>query len=276
MITTKDIQQLRQLTSSGIMDCKKALVEAEGNVAKAIELLRKKGQKIAASRVDKVTTEGMALVGVNDASTHGVIITLNCETDFVAKNEEFQQLAQQICNLALSQQPANIAALKNLFFNGMTIQACITDLVSKMGENITLFSYDTLSGEVVVPYLHTGNKLAVLATLAGATGNHILEAGKDVAMQIAALNPLAIDQQDIPKAVLDKEAEIAKEQAVRDGKDDALIENIIKSRVNKFFKENTLLNQPFIKDNTLTVGQYLHKVAGALKVLSFKRVVVGC
>lgn len=276
MITTKDIQQLRQLTGSGMMDCKKALVEAEGNVDKAIELLRKKGQKIAASRVDRETTEGLALVGVNDASTYGVIITLSCETDFVAKNEEFQQLAQQIFDLALSQKPADIAALKNLAINGMTIQERITDLVSKVGENITLFSYDMLNGEVVVPYLHTGNKLAVLTALAGATGNAVLEAGKDVAMQIAALNPLAIDQQDIPQAVLEKEEEIAKEQAAQDGKNATLVENIIKSRLNKFLKENTLLNQPFIKDNAFTVGKYLTQAAAGLKVVAFKRVLVGC
>ena len=274
MITTKDIQQLRQLTGSGMMDCKKALVEAEGNIDKAIDVLRKKGQKIAASRVDRLTTEGMALVGVNDASNSGVIITLSCETDFVAKNEEFQQLAQQIFRLALSQQPADLAALKNLCINDMTVQECITELVSKVGENITLFSYDTLSGEVVVPYLHTGNKLAVLVTLEGATGNQVVEAGKDVAMQIAALNPIAIDQEHVPQSILDKETEIAKEQAARDAKSDAVIESIVKSRLNTFLKSNTLLNQPFIKDNSLTVGQYINKVSGVLKVVAFKRVVV--
>lgn len=216
------------------------------------------------------------MVGVNDTSTHGVIITLSCETDFVAKNADFQQLAQQIFDLALSQKPADIAVLKNLAINGMTVQECITDLVSKVGENITLFSYDMLSGDVVVPYLHTGNKLAVLTALAGAIGNAVLEAGKDVAMQIAALNPLAIDQQDIPQAVLEKEEEIAKEQATRDGKNEAVVENIIKSRLNKFFKENTLLKQPFIKDNTLTVEQYLTKPAAGLKVVAFKRILVGC
>lgn len=275
MITTKDIQQLRQLTGSGMMDCKKALVEAEGDVEKAIELLRKKGQKIAASRVDRVTSEGVALVGVNDASTHGVIITLSCETDFVAKNEEFLQLAQQIFNLALTQRPADIEALKKLSINEMTIQESITDLVSKVGENITLCAYHTVSGEVVVPYLHTGNKLAVLVTLAGATGKDVLEAGKDIAMQIAALNPIAINQQDVPKAIVEKEEEIAKEQAALEGKNAAVIENIIKSRLDKFFKDNTLLNQPFIKDNALTIGQYLNKIAPGLNVVSFQRVVVG-
>jgi len=276
MITIKDIQQLRQLTGSGMMDCKKALVEAEGNIEQAIDLLRKKGQKIAASRVDRETSEGVALVGVNNEATSGIIITLTCETDFVAKNQAFQELAQQIFQLALSQQPSNLDTLKGLYVNDMTVQECITDLVSKVGENITLFSYDTLKGDTVVPYLHTGNKLAVLVSLGGAKDNKALEGGKDLALQIAALNPLSIDQQDIPKSILEKEEEIAKEQANQDGKSAAVIENIIKSRLNTFIKENTLLNQSFIKDNSLTVGKYLNQVSTDLKVLAFKRVLVGC
>ncbi len=276
MITTKDIQQLRQLTGSGMMDCKKALLEAEGNIEQAIDLLRKKGQKIAASRVDRETSEGVALVGVNNDATSGVIITLTCETDFVAKNQAFQELAQQIFQLALSHQPSDIEMLKELSINDMTVQECITDLVSKVGENITLFSYDTLKGDIVVPYLHTGNKLAVLVSLGGAKDNKALEGGRDLALQIAALNPLSIDQQHIPQSILEKEEEIAKEQANQEGKSAAVIENIIKSRLNTFIKENTLLNQPFIKDNSLTVGKYLNQVSPDLKVLAFKRVLVGC
>ncbi len=274
-ITAQDINKLRQLTGSGMMDCKKALTEAEGSIDKAIELLRKKGQKIAAARADRETTEGLALVSVNDQSNYGAIITVSCETDFVAKNETFQQVAHQILSLALSKRPATIEELKKLLIDGITVEERITELVGKMGENITLGAYETLSGEVVAPYVHTGSKLAVLVALEGAKGDQVLAAGKDVAMQIAALHPIAIDKQDVPKAIVDKELEIAREQAKQDAKNPAMLENIAQGRVSKFFKDHTLLNQPFVKDNSLTIAQYLAKMAAGLTVTAFKRVVVG-
>jgi elongation factor Ts len=274
-ITAQDINKLRQLTGSGMMDCKKALTEAEGSIEKAIELLRKKGQKIAASRADRETTEGLALVSVNDQSNYGTIITLSCETDFVAKNETFQQVAQQILSLALSKRPATIEELKKLLIHGITVEEHITTLVGKMGENITLGAYETLSGEVVVPYMHTGSKLAVLVALEGGKGEQVLAAGKDVAMQIAALHPIAVDKQGIPAATVEKELEIAREQAKQDAKNPAMLENIAQGRLSKFFKDHTLLNQPFVKDNSLTVAQYLAKVANGLTATAFKRVVVG-
>jgi elongation factor Ts len=274
-ITAQDINKLRQLTGSGMMDCKKALTEAEGNIEQAIELLRKKGQKIAAARADRETTEGLALVEVTPESNYGAIITLSCETDFVAKNEAFQQVALQILSLALSKRPATIEELKKLHTDGLTVEERITELIGKTGENITLGAYETLRGEVVVPYLHTGSKLAVLVALQGAQGEYVLTAGKDVAMQIAALNPLAIDKQGIPAAIVEKELEIAREQAKQHAKNPAMLENIAQGRLSKFFKDHTLLNQPFVKDNSLTVAQYLTKVANGLRVTDFKRVVVG-
>lgn len=274
-ITTQDINKLRQLTGSGMMDCKKALTEADGSIEKAIELLRKKGQKIAAARANRETTEGLALVDVNDQSNYGAIITLTCETDFVAKNETFKQVAHQILSLALSKRPATITELKTLPIDGITVEERITELIGKMGENITLGAYEDLSGEVVVPYLHTGSKLAVLVALQGARGEQVLEAGKDIAMQIAALHPIAIDKQEVPTHIVDKELEIAREQAKQDAKNPAMVENIAQGRLSKFFKDHTLLNQPFVKDNSLTVAQYLVKVASGLTVAAFKRVLVG-
>jgi len=274
-ITAQDINNLRQLTGAGMMDCKKALTESQGDMDKAVEWLRKKGQKIAAARAGKDTTEGVALAEVNKAANYGAIITLSCETDFVAKNETFRNIAQDILTAALDQRPTDLEALKQLHIHGITIQERITELVGKMGENITLTAYETLSNEVVVSYLHTGNKLAVLVGLEGAQGEQVITAGKDVAMQIAALNPIAVDKDGISPAVVEQELSIAREQSSREAKNPAMLENIAQGRLNKFFKEHTLANQPFVKDNSLTVAQYVAKVAPGLQVKAFKRVLVG-
>ncbi|OJW68955.1 MAG: translation elongation factor Ts [Candidatus Amoebophilus sp. 36-38] len=274
-ITAQDINKLRQLTGAGMMDCKKALTEAQGDIDKAIELLRKKGQKIAAARAGMDTTEGLALAEVNKTSDYGAIIALSCETDFVAKNETFRKIAQHILATALSQCPTDLEALRQLDINGLTVQEYITEIVGKMGENITLTAYETLDSEVVVSYIHTGNKLAVLVGLEGARGEQVITAGKDVAMQIAALNPIAVDKDDVAPAVVEQELSIAREQSSREAKNPAMLENIAQGRLNKFFKEYTLVNQPFVKDNSLTVAQYLAKVAPGLKVKAFKRVLVG-
>jgi len=274
-ITAQDINKLRQLTGVGMMDCKKALTEAGGDFDKAIELLRKKGQKVAAARAGRATTEGLVLAQVNEASNYGAIIALSCETDFVAKNEAFQQLAQHMMEAALVHQPADLEALTKLAVAGLTIQAQITELIGKMGENIALSAYETLSSAVVVPYIHTGSKLGVLVGLQGGTGEKVIEAGKDVAMQIAAMNPRAVDKDGVDATVVEQELAIAREQASNEGKPPAMLEKIAQGRLNKFFKDNTLLSQPFVKDNALTVAQYLAKVAPSLTVADFKRVSVG-
>jgi len=274
-ITAQDINKLRQLTGVGMMDCKKALTEAGGDFDKAIELLRKKGQKVAAARAGRATTEGLVLAQVNEASNYGVVIALSCETDFVAKNEAFQQLAQHMMEAALVHQPADLEALTKLAVAGLTIQAQITELIGKMGENIALSAYETLSSAVVVPYIHTGSKLGVLVGLQGGTGEKVIEAGKDVAMQIAAMNPRAVDKDGVDATVVEQELAIAREQASNEGKRPAMLEKIAQGRLNKFFKDNTLLSQPFVKDNALTVAQYLAKVAPSLTVADFKRVSVG-
>ena len=274
-ITAQDINNLRQLTGAGMMDCKKALVEAQGDIDKAIEFLRKKGQKIAASRAGRDTTEGISFGKVNEESTYGVIIALSCETDFVAKNELFIQMGRSILDLALSERPSDLDELKQLTIDGKTIQEGITELIGKMGENITLSNFETLQGDAVVPYTHTGNKLSVLVAFEGAKGEQIIEAGRDVAMQIAALNPIAIDKDGITPEVIEKELEIAREQASQEAKNSVILENIAQGRLNKFFKENTLLNQVFVKDNSVTVGKYIEKLNSNLKIIQFKRVVVG-
>lgn len=274
-ITAQDINKLRQLTGVGMMDCKKALTEAGGDFDKAIELLRKKGQKLSAARAGRATTQGLVLAEVNETHSYGTIIALSCETDFVAKNEAFQELGQTILAAALAHQPATIETLSQLVVEGLTIQERIIELIGKMGEKIALSAYDTLSSEVVIPYLHTGSKLGVLVGLRGGLGEQVIAAGKDVAMQIAAMNPIAVGKDDVDAAVVEKELTIARELAINEGKPPAMLEKIAQASLHKFFKENTLLTQPFVKDNTLTVAQYLAQVAAGLTVTRFKRIVVG-
>ena len=274
-ITAQDIQKLRQRTGAGIMAAKKALTEANGDSDKALELLRKKGQKIADKRASKVTTEGLVLAKVNEKAGYGVIIALSCETDFVANNEAFRELAQNIVTAALEHQPTSLEALIQLEVAGHTFQEEITSLIGKMGENITLSAYDTLSSQVVVPYVHLGSKLGVLVALQGAQGTHIVEAGSNIAMQIAAMNPIAIDEDGVDPAIAAQELGIAREQASHEENPSAILEEIAQDELQKFYKEKTLLSQLFIKNNKLTVAQYLTQVDPKLTITSFKRIVVG-
>lgn len=274
-ITAQDIQKLRQRTGAGIMAAKQALTEANGDSDKALELLRKKGQKIADKRASKVTTEGLVLAKVNEKAGYGVIIALSCETDFVANNEAFRALAQNIVTAALEHQPTSLEALIQLEVAGHTFQEEITSLIGKMGENITLSAYDTLSSQVVVPYVHLGSKLGVLVALQGAQGTHIVEAGSNIAMQIAAMNPIAIDEDGVDPAIAAQELGIAREQASHEENPSAILEEIAQDELQKFYKEKTLLSQLFIKNNKLTVAQYLTQVDPKLTITSFKRIVVG-
>ena len=274
-ITAQDIQKLRQRTGAGIMAAKQALTEANGDSDKALELLRKKGQKIADKRASKVTTEGLVLAKVNEKAGYGVIIALSCETDFVANNEAFRELAQNIVTAALEHQPTSLEALIQLEVAGHTFQEEITSLIGKMGENITLSAYDTLSSQVVVPYVHLGSKLGVLVALQGAQGTHIVEAGSNIAMQIAAMNPIAIDEDGVDPAIAAQELGIAREQASQEENPSAILKEIAQDELQKFYKEKTLLSQLFIKNNKLTVAQYLTQVDPKLTITSFKRIVVG-
>jgi elongation factor Ts len=273
MITAQDINTLRQQTGAGMMDCKEALTEAAGDFDKAIEILRKKGRKVSAARADRATTEGVIFTKTNDVHDYGVMLALSCETDFVAKNEVFQQLGQTILEAAFTHKPTTLESLLDVAVQGgLSVQEKITELVGKIGEKIAINAYTTLSNEVVVPYIHVGSKLGVLVGLAGSHASQAIEAGRDVAMQIAAMNPIAIDKDGIDTAIVERELTIAKEQARKAGKPEIMLDKIAQGRLNKFFEEVTLLNQPFVKNNGLTVAQYLAGIASNLTVVAFERI----
>ena len=274
-ITIQDIQELRQRTGAGIAACKQVLIAAKGNSDKALELLRKQGQKIAERRANKATTEGLVLAKVNEEANYGVIIALGCETDFVANNEACRELAQNIVTAALEHRPTSLEALIQLEVAGHTFQEEITSLIGKMGENITLSAYDTLSSQVVVPYVHLGSKLGVLVALQGAQGTHIIEAGSNIAMQVAAMNPIAIHKDGVDPAIAAQELDIAREQASHQAKSPDVLEKIVQAKLQKFYKENILLDQLFVKNNKLTVAQYLTQVDSKLTITNFKRIMVG-
>lgn len=275
MITAQDINQLRRKTGSGMMDCKKALTAAEGDFDRAIEILREKGQKISTARADRVTTEGAIFAQTNETHDYGIMIALSCETDFVAKNEVFQHLGQTVLEAAFMHQPATLADLLEVAAGGgLSIREKITEVVSKIGEKVAISTYTSLSSETVVSYIHMGSKLGVLVGLQGGHGSQVVEAGRDVAMQIAAMHPLAIDEDGIDPTVMDSELTIAKEQARNAGKPEIMLDKIAQGRLHKFLKENTLLNQPFVKDNGRTITQYLAGVAPSLTVVAFERATV--
>lgn len=274
-ITAQEVNKLRQMTGAGMMDCKKALTEANGDFDAAIDLLRKKGQKVSASRSDRETTEGAVFVNTNDNNTEGVLIALGCETDFVAKNEEFQNLGNAILKVAVEKKPASIEALKNEQVDGQSIEEKVIELVGKIGEKVEIVAYEILNADAVVAYIHAGSKLGVLVGLKGANGSDVTTAGRDVAMQIAAMNPVGVDKDDVDPTVVAREIEIGREQARAEGKPEAMLDKIAEGKLNRFYKDNTLLNQVFVKDNALTVAKYLDSVNKGLTVSAFKRVAIG-
>lgn len=276
MISAQDVNKLRTMTGAGMMDCKKALTEAEGDFEKAIEILRKKGQKVSASRSDRDAKEGSVFVKSSDDKKEAVLIALNCETDFVGKNEEFQNLGKMIAEAAFANKPATKEALLALpAAGGLTINDKIVELIGKIGEKLEVSEFIHMKGEAVVPYIHAGSKLGVLVSLKGVNGKDVTEAGKDVGMQIAAMNPVAVDETQVDKTLIEKEMEIAKAQILAEGKPENMVEKIAAGKLNRFFKDNTLLPQTFVKDNSKTVAQYLDSVTKGLTVVEFKRVAIG-
>lgn len=273
-ISAQDVNKLRTMTGAGMMDCKKALTEANGDFEKAIEILRKKGQKVSASRSDKEAKEGSVFIKVSDDKKEAVLIALNCETDFVAKNEEFQALGRLIADTAFATKAASRDALLAEKAGNLTLNEKITELVGKIGEKLEVTEYIRMSGEAIVPYIHAGSKLGVLVSLKGVNGKDVTEAGKDVGMQIAAMNPVAVDEKSVDKSVIEKELEIAKAQILAEGKPENMVEKIAQGKLQKFYKENTLVHQIFVKDNSKTVAQYLDSVSKGLTVAEFKRVSV--
>ena len=274
-ITAKEVNELRKMTGAGMMDCKKALTEADGDFDKAIDILRTKGQKVSAARADRAATEGMVFVKTNEDNSEGVLIALNCETDFVAKNDEFQALGNAILDIAFKNNPADVDALLALPFDNITVGEKITELVGKIGEKLEVSSYVRMNADVVVPYIHAGSKLGVMVGLANTNGTDVTSAGKDVAMQIAAMRPVAVSKDSVDTTTVEHELEIGREQARAEGKPEQIIEKIAQGKLNKYFQENTLLAQKFVKDNSVTIEQYLDGVSKGLTVSEFERVAIG-
>ena len=274
-ISAKEVNELRQKTGSGMMDCKKALVQAEGDFNKAIDILRKKGQKVSEARSNRETSEGIVIYKLNSSEDKASILSFTCETDFVAKNEEFKDLASKILDLAFDNSLNSVGDIlkKDLYSN--TVEQHIVNLIGKIGEKIEIREYKTLEGGKIVPYIHAGNKLGVLVALSNISSVDYISVGKDVAMQIAAMNPIAINSDQVDQSVIDKEIEIGKDQARKEGKPEQIIEKIAQGKLQKFFKENTLLNQSFVKDNSLTVESYLATFSSELSVDKFLRISIG-
>lgn len=271
-ITAAEVNKLRKATGAGMMDCKKALVEAEGDFDTAIEILRKRGQKVAAKRADRDSAEGAAIAVVNSDQTRGAVISLNCETDFVAKNESFIQLANDFAALAL--ESSSKEELLNKDFNGITVQEKLTEQTGVIGEKIEIGAFKTLEAPFVGSYIHAGNKIAVVAGLSAKVEGAEAVA-RDVSMQAAAMNPISLNEQGVDQSVIDKEIEIAKDQLRQEGKPEAMLDNIAKGKIKRFFKDNTLVNQDFIKDSKVSVAQYVKSLDSSLEVVGFQRVGLG-
>ncbi|QCR23406.1 translation elongation factor Ts [Pontibacter sp. SGAir0037] len=274
-ITAQDVNRLRQETGAGMMDCKKALTEANGDFEAAKDILRKQGQKIASKRADNTTSEGIVLTQVSEDGTTGKVIALACETEPVSKVADFQNLAKAVLDAAVS---SNAATKEELLAtpqaDGRSLQDHITDLMGKIGEKIDVVSFESVSADQVVAYNHSNGKLGVLVALANTNGTDVTEVGKDVAMQIAAMKPIALDKDGVDSATIEREIEIGKEQARAEGKPENMLEKIAQGKLNKFYKESTLLNQEFVKDSSLTIAQLLEKTSKGLKVTEFKRVAI--
>lgn len=268
-INAADVAKLRRVTLAGMMDCKKALEEADGNFDKAIEIIRKKGQAVANKRADKEASEGVVLSKVSANGKMGAMIVLNSETDFVAKNADFIAFAYKILEAAIVNNPVNLQALLALQMDGTKIGDRVIEYIGIIGEKLEVSYYEKIEAAHVQAYIHPGNRLATLVgfTKAGAD----VQVYKDVAMQIAAMNPVAVDKKDVSEKIIAQEIEIGKEQARRDGKPEDMLEKIAQGKLTKFFKESTLLNQDFVKDNKITIRQYLESVSKELTVTAFKR-----
>ena len=270
-ITAADVNKLRTATGAGMMDCKKALVEANGDFDLAIENLRKKGQKVAANRSDRESTEGAAIAVINADNTAGVAITLNCETDFVGKNDSFVKLATELANQALKFSTKEELLASD--FNGITVAEKLIEQTGVIGEKIEIGAFERLEGAFVGSYIHAG-KIATLVSLS-ANVEGADEAAKNVAMQAAAMNPIALNEDGVDAAIIEKEIEIAKEQLRAEGKPEAMLDNISKGKIQRFYKDNTLVNQDYIKDGSMSVANYVKSVEAGLTVTGFKRVALG-
>jgi elongation factor Ts len=278
-IKAADVKKLRDMTGAGMMDCKKALVEADGDFEKAIEELRKKGQKMSAKRADREAKEGVVIAKTSGNRNNGVLVRLSCETDFVAKNEDFIAFADAIAERALKERPSTREELLALSYdNGMTIADKVTEQIGVIGEKLEVSHYSKIETEAgqgqVLPYIHMGYRAGVIVAL-NLEGPEYVEPGKNVAMQVAAMRPVALNKDEVDPSVIEKEIEIGKEQARQEGKPEAILEKIAMGKLNKFFKENTLLNQQYVKDSKQSVSDYLKSIHKDLTVTEFKHVELG-
>lgn len=274
-ISAAEVNKLRQQTGAGMMDCRKALTESNGDFEAAIDYLRKKGQKVAANRSDRDAKEGVVIARSNADNTYGIIVNLSSETDFVAKNEDFIAFANQIVDIAMSSKVSTIEDLKAQPMEGATVGDKLMENVAKIGEKIDIIRFEQVAATSVVSYIHSGYRIGVLVGMNQAATEDIVNAGKDVAMQIAAMNPLAVDSDAVSEEMIAREKAIAIDQIMAEGKTGEMAEKIAVGKLNKFFKENTLLPQAFVKDNGKTVADYLTSVSKGLTVVSFKRIAVG-
>lgn len=274
-ITAADVNKLRQVTGAGMMDCKKALEETGGDFEAAIDNLRKKGQKVSAKRADREANEGVVIARTTADNKTGIVLKLTSETDFVAKNADFIKFAESIADAAMKELPSSIEDLKALKIGEATISDSLDEQVAKIGEKIDVTEYEKIDAETVVAYNHAGNRIGVLVAMNQPADDKIIAAGKDAAMQIAAMNPVALDSSDVDATIIERELEIAREQIKAEGKPENMIEKIAQGKLNKFYKDNTLMNQDFVKDPSKTVRKMVQEAHPELNILRFKRVALG-
>ncbi len=267
-IKAADVAKLRQMTGAGMMDCKNALKEANGDFERAKEIIREKGKLVAAKRSDRETTEGAVIALANADNTKAILTCLGCETDFVAKNAEFQELAKGIANTALENFPADLAGLMACTFNGQTVEDAVTQQTGKSGEKHAVPFYGKVEAPFIGTYIHTNGKVATIVGFSKVIDAHV---AKEVAMQITAMNPVSISKDDCPQEVIDKELEIYREQILAEGKPENMVDKIAQGKLGKFFKESTLEEQTFVKDGKISVKEYLKSVDAEVKVVAFKR-----
>lgn len=269
-ISAADVNKLRQITGAGMMDCKKALTASEGSFDGAIEYLRKQGQKVADKRQDREASEGAAIAKTNSDHTYGVTFCLSCETDFVAKNADFVALANSIMDVALTSGAKTVEELLQQNMGDMTVGDKLTEQIGRIGEKLEVSDYGVLSGELVVPYIHMGNRVGVLVQLSHCS-EELIEAAKNVAMQVAAMKPVAVDESLVSQDIINRELEMGKELAIKEGKPENLVDKIAQGYLSRYLKENTLTNQLYVKDSSKTVKQYIDSIQKGTSVVSFKR-----
>jgi elongation factor Ts len=275
-ITASDVNKLRQMTGAGMMDCKKALTEANGDFEAAVDILRKAGQKVAAKRADNATSEGLVLANVSANGTNGKIVAFACETEPVSKVADFQNLAKALMDAAIANNPTTAEELlAQNDASGRAISESIIEFTGKIGEKLVVAAYENVNAEKVVSYIHSNGKLGVLVAFDNIQGADIDEVGRDVAMQIAAMKPVALDRDGVDATIIEREIEIGKDQARQEGKPEAMLDKIAVGKLEKFYKENTLLNQQFVKDNSINIKQLLEQTQKGLTISSFKRIALG-